>query len=287
MILEDAPVELQPAAPRRSYTLFLLTLVYVVNYLDRQILGILLPFIQHDFHLDDAQAGLLSGTVFAVVYASLGIPLASLADRFSRRNIIAGSLAIFSFMTVLSGYAVRYWQLLLARFGTGIGEAGTAPAISSMIADLYPPQQRATALAFYSAGLNVGLLVGFFAGGVGSAAFRLARSLLCLRGTGTATGCAALGYHRGASTRGGGCDAGSRGGALILGHGALPRAYALVLLDLLGLLNERVWRLCRSFFYPQIPLCVASHDARGSRCRAGIASGSGWGARYLSVRGLC
>ena len=165
MILEDASVELQPAAPRRSYTLFLLTLVYVVNYLDRQILGILLPFIQHDFHLDDAQAGLLSGTVFAVVYASLGIPLASLADRFSRRNIIAGSLAIFSFMTVLSGYAVRYWQLLLARFGTGIGEAGTAPAISSMIADLYPPQQRATALAFYSAGLNVGLLVGFFAGG--------------------------------------------------------------------------------------------------------------------------
>ena len=165
MILEDAPVALKPTAARRSYTLLLLTLVYVVNYLDRQILGILLPFIQHDFHLDDAQAGLLSGTIFAVVYASLGIPLASLADRLSRRNIIAASLAMFSFMTVLSAYAVRYWQLLLARFGTGIGEAGTGPAISSMIADLYPPKQRASALAFYSAGLKVGLLIGFFAGG--------------------------------------------------------------------------------------------------------------------------
>ncbi len=165
MISEDAPTALKPSAARRSYTLVLVTLIYVVNYLDRQILGILLPFIQRDFHLDDAQAGLLSGTVFAVVYASLGIPLASLADRFSRRNIIAASLAIFGFMTVLSGYAVRYWQLLLARFGTGIGEAGTGPAISSMIADLYPPQQRASALAFYSAGLNVGLLIGFFAGG--------------------------------------------------------------------------------------------------------------------------
>ena len=165
MISDDAPAVLKPAAARRSYTLLILTLVFVVNYLDRQILGILLPFIQRDFHLDDTQAGLLSGTVFAVVYASLGIPLAGLADRFSRRNIIAASLAIFSVMTVLSGYAVRYWQLLFARFGTGIGEAGTAPAISSMIADLYPPQQRASALAFYSAGLNVGLLVGFFAGG--------------------------------------------------------------------------------------------------------------------------
>ncbi|MDE2463901.1 MAG: MFS transporter [Alphaproteobacteria bacterium] len=165
MILEDAPAALRPTAARRSYTLVILTLVYVVNYLDRQILGILLPFIQRDFHLDDAQAGLLSGTVFAVVYATLGIPLATLADRLSRRNIIAASLATFGLMTVMSGYAIRFWQLLVTRFGTGVGEAGTGPAISSMIADLYPPEKRASALAFYSAGLNVGLLVGFFVGG--------------------------------------------------------------------------------------------------------------------------
>jgi len=136
-----------------------------VNYLDRQILGILLPYIQKEFTINDFQAGLLSGTVFAVIYATLGIPLATFADRYSRRNIIAASLATFSLMTVLSGYTRYFWQLLLTRFGTGIGEAGTGPSINSMIADLYPPEKRAGALAFYSAGLNIGLLLGFFGGG--------------------------------------------------------------------------------------------------------------------------
>jgi predicted MFS family arabinose efflux permease len=149
----------------RGYVLVILTLVYVVNYLDRQILGILLPYIQKEFSINDFDAGLLSGTVFAVIYATLGVPLATLADRMSRRNIIAASLATFSVMTVLSGYTVQFWQLLVTRFGTGIGEAGTGPSINSMIADLYPPDKRAGALAFYSAGLNVGLLFGFFGGG--------------------------------------------------------------------------------------------------------------------------
>ena len=149
----------------RSYILFILTLTYVVNYLDRQILGILLPQIQKEFILTDTQLGLLSGTAFAFIYATLGIPLATLADRMSRRNIIAVSLTTFSFMTVLSGYASAFWQLLVARFCTGIGEAGTGPSINSMISDLYPPEKRAGALAFYSAGLNIGLLIGFFGGG--------------------------------------------------------------------------------------------------------------------------
>lgn len=149
----------------RSYVLFILTLTYVVNYLDRQILGILLPYIQKEFHIDDFQAGLLSGTVFAVIYATLGVPFATLADRMNRRNIIAASIATFSLMTVLSGYTRQIWQLVLTRFCTGIGEAGTGPSINSMIADLYPPQKRAGALAFYSAGLNIGLLFGFFGGG--------------------------------------------------------------------------------------------------------------------------
>jgi MFS family permease len=149
----------------RSYVLFVLTLTYVVNYLDRQILGILLPYIQKEFAMDDFQAGLLSGTVFAVIYATLGVPFATLADRISRRNIIAASLATFSLMTVLSGYTRQIWQLVVARFCTGIGEAGTGPSINSMIADLYPQEKRAGALAFYSAGLNIGLLFGFFGGG--------------------------------------------------------------------------------------------------------------------------
>jgi predicted MFS family arabinose efflux permease len=148
-----------------TYVLVIMTLVYVVNYLDRQILGILNPQIKAEFHLTNGQIGLLGGPVFAIIYATLGIPIAVLAERANRRNIIAASLAMFSIMTVLCGYASHYWQLLLARFGTGIGEAGTGPSINSVIADLYPPQKRATALAFYSAGLNIGLLFGFFGGG--------------------------------------------------------------------------------------------------------------------------
>ena len=170
-VLPDGPVLVAPAAALsfspsyRTYTLVLLTLVYVVNYLDRQILGILLPQIQKEFTLTDTQLGLLSGTAFAVIYAVLGVPLAVIADRVNRRNVVALSLATFSLMTMLSGYCVQFWQLLLARFGTGIGEAGTGPSINSMLADLYPPEKRASALSFYSAGLNVGLLIGYFGGG--------------------------------------------------------------------------------------------------------------------------
>src|SRR5256885_873136 len=149
----------------RHFVLAMLTLVYVVNYLDRQILSILLPLIKKEFAAPDAALGLLSGTVFAVVYATLGVPLAIFADRMNRRNIIAASLAIFSLMTVLCGFAARFWHLVLARFGTGIGEAGTGPSINSILTDYYPPRHRATALSFYSAGLNIGLLLGFFGGG--------------------------------------------------------------------------------------------------------------------------
>ncbi len=171
----DAPVLAageQPRAPAhpvspgyRTYALVILTLVYVVNYLDRQILSILLPQIQEEFLLSDTQLGFLSGTAFAVVYAVLGVPLAVLADRVNRRNLVAVSLTLFSLMTVLCGFVTQFWHLLAARFGTGIGEAGTGPSINSMISDLYPPEKRASALSFYSAGLNIGLLIGFFGGG--------------------------------------------------------------------------------------------------------------------------
>lgn len=148
-----------------GYVLFVMTLVYVVNYLDRQILGILNAQIKAEFHVSNFDIGLLNGPVFAAMYATLGIPIAVIADRVNRRNVIAVSLALFSVMTILSGFAANFWQLMLARFGTGIGEAGTTPSINSIIADLYPPKKRAGALAFYSAGLNVGLLVAFFGGG--------------------------------------------------------------------------------------------------------------------------
>jgi predicted MFS family arabinose efflux permease len=151
------------ARPRLLLTM--VTLVFVVNMLDRQILGMLLPQIRAEFHLSDTALGLLAGPTFAVIYAVMGIPLAMLADRTSRRNLIVAALALFSATTVLCGMAGNFLQLLLARFGTGIGEAGTAPAINAMIADVYPPERRAGALSVYSAGANAGILLAFFGGG--------------------------------------------------------------------------------------------------------------------------
>ncbi len=150
--------------PRR-YILVMLMLVYVVNYIDRTVLNILLPAIKLEFHLSDAALGLLSGTSFAFFYATLGIPLAWLADRTNRRNIIAWSMALFSTMTLFSGLSANFTQLVLARLGTGIGEAGTSPSANSIISDLYEPRERAGALSFYAAGLNIGLLVSSFGGG--------------------------------------------------------------------------------------------------------------------------
>lgn len=149
----------------RHYILAILTLMYVINYLDRQVLAILLQPIKAEFGVSDALLGLLVGPTFALFYATLGIPIARLADRFSRRNIIAVSMGLFSAMTVVCGLAAQFWQLVIARVFTGVGEAGTGPSAQAVISDLYPPKQRAAAQSFYSAGLNIGLLIAFFAGG--------------------------------------------------------------------------------------------------------------------------
>lgn len=150
----------------RHYVLAILTLMYVVNYLDRQILAILLQPIKNEFQVSDTMLGLLAGPTFALFYATLGIPIARLADRGNRRNIIAVSLGLFSLMTVLCGLSARFWQLLVARIFTGVGEAGTGPSAQAIISDLYPPESRASAQSFYSAGLNIGLLIAFAIGGI-------------------------------------------------------------------------------------------------------------------------
>lgn len=149
-----------------GYGLFMLTLVYAFNFVDRQILVILQEPIKNDMGLSDAQLGLLSGFSFAVVYVTAGIPIAYWADRTNRRNIIAAALTIWSGMTALSGLAQNYTQLLLARIGVGIGEAGGSPPAHSMISDYYPPEKRGTALAIYSTGVHLGVLLGFIIGGV-------------------------------------------------------------------------------------------------------------------------
>ena len=187
-----------------GYGLFMLTLVYAFNFIDRQILVILQEPIKLEMGLSDAQLGLLSGFSFALVYITAGIPIAYWADRSNRRNIIAGSLTIWSGMTALSGLAQNYSQLLLARIGVGIGEAGGSPPAHSMISDYYPPAQRGTALAIYSTGIYLGVAARFSARGFDQPGLRLAHRL---HGCGTAR----RGARGGAGAHGAGAGAGALG----------------------------------------------------------------------------
>lgn len=150
---------------QRGYTLFLLVLVFTASHVDRQIVAILQEPIKHAFQISDTQLGLLTGVAFALFYATLAIPMAMWADRHSRRNLIAFSISLWSGMTVLCGMAVQFWQLLLARIGVGVGEAGSNPPSHSIISDLYPAHERATAMAIFSLGVNFGIMLGYLIGG--------------------------------------------------------------------------------------------------------------------------
>ena len=154
------------SAPRRSASLVLalLLIAYIFNFLDRQILGILGPSIQAELHLSDQQFGAIGGTAFALLYAGLGIPLAYLADRTSRSAVVAGSLAVWSAFTALCGAAVGYWSLFLYRLGVGVGEAGGVAPSYALIADYFPAERRARALAIFSLGIPLGLGGGAFIG---------------------------------------------------------------------------------------------------------------------------
>ena len=153
------------SASARYYALALLTVVYTFNFIDRQLLAILQESIKADLLLSDTQLGLLTGFAFAVFYVTAGIPIARWADNSNRRNIVALAIGIWSFMTAISGFVQNYLQLLLARIGVGVGEAGGSPPAHSMISDIFPPERRAGALSFYSMGVNIGVLFGFLVGG--------------------------------------------------------------------------------------------------------------------------
>ena len=138
------------------YALILFVIVYIFNFIDRQIVSILAESIKADLELDDAQIGFLYGTAFAVFYALFGIPLGRLADSWYRGRLMAIGLALWSSMTALSGFAQNFGMLAAARIGVGIGEASASPAAYSMIADYFPKERRATALSIYSSGLYIG-----------------------------------------------------------------------------------------------------------------------------------
>ena len=146
----------------RTFVLVLLTIVYGFNFIDRQIVGILAPFIQKDLGLSNTQLGLLIGLAFATLYTTVAIPLAWLADRYNRVNILSIALATWSGFTALTGLATNFAQIAIARMGVGIGEAGGSPPSHSIISDMYSKEERAGALGVYSMGIPLGIMAAYF-----------------------------------------------------------------------------------------------------------------------------
>jgi len=163
-ISPQAEVKSPEASSYSWYVLLVLVIVYILNFIDRQILSILAVDIKADLGLTDADMGFLGGAAFAVFYALFGIPLGRLADNWSRVKLLSIGLALWSIMTALSGFARNQVELTLARMGVGVGEATASPTAYSLISDYFPKRQRATALAIYSSGLYIGGGVSLFLG---------------------------------------------------------------------------------------------------------------------------
>ena len=164
----------------RTVVLILLTLVYVMSFIDRQIIGILSPFIKEEMGFSDAQLGWLKGFAFALLYCLVGIPIAWLADRYNRTRIVTISLIFWSAFTALTGMANSFVHMFLARVGVGIGEAGGSPPSHSIISDLYPKEKRASALGFYSLGIPIGIGFSYILAGELVQAFGWRGTLKCL-----------------------------------------------------------------------------------------------------------
>lgn len=170
MSTETRSPDAAPAAPlspgARRYALGMLLVIYIFNFLDRQIVNILAEPIKIELGLADWQLGMLTGLAFALFYTVLGIPIARYAEKADRVKIISVAVAVWSAFTVLCGLATNFIQLLLARIGVGVGEAGCTPPAHSLITDYTPKEQRASALAFYSMGIPLGSLAGMVLGGL-------------------------------------------------------------------------------------------------------------------------
>jgi len=162
-----APAGIEPLAEGpRKYALGLLMVIYVFNFLDRQVVNILAEPIKQDLGIADWQIGALTGTAFALFYTFLGLPIARLAERANRVKIISVAVGVWSMCTMACGLAGGYIQLLLARIGVGVGEAGCTPPAHSLISDYTPAEKRTSAIAFYSMGIPLGSLAGMALGGI-------------------------------------------------------------------------------------------------------------------------
>lgn len=155
----------------RTWVLGVMTLIYSINVADRFVLSTLIEPIKAEFHLSDSGVGFLTGTAFAICYATAGLPLGTLADRAHRRNMIARALVVWSIFTALCGMAQSFWQLLAARIGVGFGEAGATPASHSMLADYFARKERVIAMSVFTLGIAIGSGFGGVAGGMLADAF--------------------------------------------------------------------------------------------------------------------
>ncbi|HEY0547805.1 MAG TPA: MFS transporter [Pyrinomonadaceae bacterium] len=155
----------QEASAYSWYALLLLTLIYVLNFLDRTLIFILFPPIKKEMGFSDFQLGILGPASFAIFYTVLGIPFGRLADRTTRKYLIAGGLAVWSLFAGLTGFAGGFWTMLLCRVMVGVGEATLGPAALSLLSDYFPPRMRATVQAIYSSGIAIGGGIAYFCGG--------------------------------------------------------------------------------------------------------------------------
>jgi MFS family permease len=160
------PQEFHASERYRYYVVWFLFVVYVFNFVDRQILTTLMEPIKKEFGLHDWQLGALGGTAFALFYTTFGIPIARWADKSHRVNIIALALLIWSSATAVTGFARNFWQLFAARVAVGIGESGCSPPALSLISDYFEPKRRGRALSIYAMGVYGGTFVGLIVGGV-------------------------------------------------------------------------------------------------------------------------
>ena len=160
-----AETDVAPPLTNKKVFLGVMMLIYISSYLDRQIIAVLLPQIKAEFDVPDLYLGMLSGLAFAIFYTTLGLPLARIAEKKSRVNLLAICITAWSIMTMVCGAAVTFMQLLLARIGVGVGEAGCNPSAHSLISDYFPFEKRASALAVYALGVPLGTLLGLSLGG--------------------------------------------------------------------------------------------------------------------------